>query len=487
MQGDVAQREGNTSNKDPQENEEDLPKPKLRTSKRKRGSDPVGVVAASVVVEKKKKVEVRKPPPRRQTRITRNKYPCGTSVSKVFVDDKNGTKRAFSGSIIGYDKKDKLYKVKYDDGDEEELDEGDLTKIVVIDNIKKGNSAAAPKDTGKGGKGKKQTKLTVIKSKKEWKVVTSDTNTAAASKPTASLSDKPKAEEKTVIRGLKLTKITKPAPKKIKAVTPDIDKDDHDKPQCHSRYVEDMYDNYRAKEREYSTKPTYMVDQPTINDKMRAILVDWLIEVHSKFGLAPDSLYLTVNIIDRFLSKNMISRPRLQLAGVTAFMIATKFEEVWPPEIRDLVYICDKSYSKLELIDMEATILKKLEWAVACVPNACAFVTRFLKVAKASKKTSQVANYILDGTLSSYKLLNYRPSQLAAAAVLIARRNTGELTDWNKTLSEYTQYKREEVVPVARAILNEKAATPATLKAVKTKHGSEKYGEVSNMSIQLSI
>ena len=79
------------------------------------------------------------------------------------------------------------------------------------------------------------------------------------------------------------------------------------------------------------------------------LIVDWLVEVHLKFKLVPETLYLTVNLIDRYLVKTEVSRPKLQLVGVTALLIASKYEEIYPPELRDLVYICDRAYSKLEV------------------------------------------------------------------------------------------------------------------------------------------
>ena len=263
----------------------------------------------------------------------------------------------------------------------------------------------------------------------------------------------------------------------------DIDERDYDDPNCNSRYVDDYYANYRAKEEATSTRPGYMDDgtQPSINHRMRAILVDWLIEVHLKFRLAPETLYLTVNIIDRYLNKKMVSRPRLQLVGVVAFMIATKYEEVYPPEIRDLVYICDNSYSKLELLDMEEFILKELNYNVT-VPSAHAFLIRYLKAGHADEKIVRVACYILDGTLTSYKMLKYLPSQLAAAAVFIARHHT-ERRNWSPTLQHYTQYTEEEIKPIAREVLAAKAATPASLKSVRLKYEEERFGRIANEEI----
>ncbi len=129
----------------------------------------------------------------------------------------------------------------------------------------------------------------------------------------------------------------------------DIDERDVEDPLCATTYVQDMYEHFRLKEMSTSVRPVYMEDQQYINERMRSILVDWLVEVHLKFKLVPETLYLTVNIIDRYLSKTEVSRPKLQLVGVTALLIASKYEEIYPPELRDLVYICDRAYSKLEV------------------------------------------------------------------------------------------------------------------------------------------
>jgi len=77
----------------------------------------------------------------------------------------------------------------------------------------------------------------------------------------------------------------------------------------------------------------YIDSQPEINERMRAILIDWLIDVHSKFELSPETLYLTINIIDRFLAVKTVPRRDLQLVGVSAMLMASKYEEIWPPEV----------------------------------------------------------------------------------------------------------------------------------------------------------
>ena len=85
----------------------------------------------------------------------------------------------------------------------------------------------------------------------------------------------------------------------------------------------------------------YMDSQPEINDKMRAILVDWLIDVHRKFELSPETLFLTINIIDRFLAVKTVPRRELQLVGISAMLMASKYEEIWPPEV------CNNQFFKI--------------------------------------------------------------------------------------------------------------------------------------------
>lgn len=261
----------------------------------------------------------------------------------------------------------------------------------------------------------------------------------------------------------------------------DIDERDSDDPLCATSYVQDMYEHFRGKEHETSVRPHYMENQQFINERMRSILVDWLVEVHLKFKLVPETLYLTVNLIDRYLAVTEVSRPKLQLVGVTALLIASKYEEIYPPELRDLVYICDRAYSRMEILEMEEIILKKLEYKIT-IPSAHAFLVRYLKAAHADKKIVQLSCFILDGTLQSYSMLDYLPSQLAAAAVFIARRTVGR-NAWSPTLLKYAAYREEDIAPIARDVLHAKASSSPELRAVNKKYTSSRYGGVANISI----
>lgn len=134
-----------------------------------------------------------------------------------------------------------------------------------------------------------------------------------------------------------------------------------------------------------------------------------------------------------------------------------------------------------QILEMEEVILKALEYQIT-IPSAHAFLVRYLKAAHADKKIVQLSCFILDGTLQSYNMLHYLPSQLAAAAVFIARRTVGR-NAWSPTLLKYAQYREEDITPVARAVLAEKSSSSPELKAVNKKYTSSRYGGVANILI----
>lgn len=65
-----------------------------------------------------------------------------------------------------------------------------------------------------------------------------------------------------------------------------------------------------------------------------------------------ETLFLTVQLIDRFLERQTMSRKKLQLVGMTAMLLACKYEEVCVPIVEDLIVICDKAYTRTEVLEM---------------------------------------------------------------------------------------------------------------------------------------
>lgn len=95
---------------------------------------------------------------------------------------------------------------------------------------------------------------------------------------------------------------------------------------------------------------------------MRSILVDWLIDVHKKFQLRTQTLFMAVNIIDRILALVEVAKHRFQLLGVTALFISSKFEEIYPPELDRFTYVCADAYTNQDILNMESKVLGLLDF-----------------------------------------------------------------------------------------------------------------------------
>ncbi|KAL1215618.1 Cyclin-B2-2 [Cardamine amara subsp. amara] len=244
-------------------------------------------------------------------------------------------------------------------------------------------------------------------------------------------------------------------------------------------YVEDLYEFYRKNER-YSCVPLdYMAQQFDITDKMRAILIDWLIEVHDKFELMNETLFLTVNLIDRFLSKQAVVRKKLQLVGLVALLLACKYEEVSVPIVEDLVVISDKAYTRNDVLEMEKIMLSTLQFNMS-LPTQYPFLRRFLKAAQSDKKLEILASFLIELALVDYEMLRYPPSLLAATAVYTAQCTIHGFSEWNSTCEFHSHYSENQLQECCRRMvsLHQKAATDK-LTGVLRKYRSSKFGHIA--------
>jgi transcription initiation factor TFIIIB Brf1 subunit/transcription initiation factor TFIIB len=215
-----------------------------------------------------------------------------------------------------------------------------------------------------------------------------------------------------------------------------------------------------------------MKTQSDINEKMRGILIDWLIEVHLKFKLLPETLYLTISTIDRYLSVADVHRSKLQLVGVTSMLIACKYEEIYPPEVRDFVYITDKAYTAEEVLEMEVSILNALEFNFT-VPSILKFIDRYIKVLELDAKTYMTAKYLSELSLLDVKYLKSLPSRLAAAAVYLSVKiNKNADANWNQDLCELSRLQEKDIRETAKilcSILKSYGSDKTSLQAVRKK------------------
>jgi hypothetical protein len=211
----------------------------------------------------------------------------------------------------------------------------------------------------------------------------------------------------------------------------DIDSIDKKDANACWQYAEDITKYQLITEKQRMTNPSYMSKQSDINSKMRAILIDWLVDVHCKYDLLPQTLHIAIHLIDRHLEKDLhVPRQRLQLVGVTALFIASKYEEIYPPEAEDFVRITDNAYTRDEVFSMEEELLANVGYRIT-FPTAYSFLQRFLKASKTcDDRVQHFSHYVMDRSLQEYKMIKYSPSMIASCAVHIAKSQMNDIPAW---------------------------------------------------------
>merc|ERR1711881_34985 len=225
-----------------------------------------------------------------------------------------------------------------------------------------------------------------------------------------------------------------------------------------------------------------------VSGKMRAVLIDWLIEVHSQFKLLQETLYMTVYVIDKFLQTEgySIKRNKLQLVGVTAMFLASKVEEMYAPEINDFVYITDNAYTAGEIRQMELKILNTLGFNFSR-PLPLHFLRRNSKAGDVDVQQHTLAKYLIELALLEYDLAWTPPSLLASAGLFLSLRlldpSLSLTTTWSPNLQHYSTYQASQIIPVvcklAAALSRRKESKE---QAVHTKYSGRKFMRVAQLS-----
>merc|ERR1711973_147063 len=223
----------------------------------------------------------------------------------------------------------------------------------------------------------------------------------------------------------------------------DIDEvEDRDNPQSAAEYVNHIYAHLRQLEEKYAVQKDFL-RTTTITARMRSILINWLAQVSLQFKLLQETLYLTVDTVDRFLSLNgsKLQYKTLQLVGVASMLIACKYEEMYVPEVNDFVFITDQAYE---------------------------------------------AKDILEESMTSYPLASVKPSEKAAGALLIALKILSPSSSlqalWSDNLWIYSGYTLSELSPTVKALAACLLQAPTSrYKAAYDKYNCSSRGYVSKI------
>ncbi|XP_019449289.1 PREDICTED: putative cyclin-B3-1 isoform X2 [Lupinus angustifolius] len=264
-------------------------------------------------------------------------------------------------------------------------------------------------------------------------------------------------------------------------------KEQHDLPdidnECNqlevSEYIDEIYQYYWVTEAHNPALTSYTLIQTDITPHMRAILINWLIEVHFKFDLMPETLYLTVTLVDQYLSQVTINKSDMQLVGLTALLLASKYEDFWHPRVKDLISISAQSYTRDQMLGMEKLILRKLKFRLN-TPTPYVFMVRFLKAAQSDKKLEHMAFFLIDLCLVEYEALAFKPSLLCASALYVARCTLQITPPWTPLLHKHARYGVSQIRDCAEMILKfHKAAGLGKLTVTHEKYSRPELSRVA--------
>ncbi|XP_028322699.1 cyclin-A1 [Gouania willdenowi] len=247
-------------------------------------------------------------------------------------------------------------------------------------------------------------------------------------------------------------------------------------------YVEDIYHHLRESEMKLQARP-YLSKHPEISSSMRLVLVDWLVEVVQEYQLHTETLHLAVNYVDRFLSRTaFVKLGKLQLVGTAALVIAAKYEEIFPPELSDFVYITDSTYSKNQVIQMEQFVLGVLAFRMAA-PTTHQFLRLFMSIQSVCDKTKHLALYIAElSLLEMDPFLQYHPSMTAAGAYCLASYTLNQSL-WPDSLCAFTGYTMLNILPCLTDLHKLHISMESCpQQTIREKYQSSKYSGVSTIT-----
>ena len=204
---------------------------------------------------------------------------------------------------------------------------------------------------------------------------------------------------------------------------------------------------------------------------MRPYLLDFLIEAHAAFALLPETLFLTINILDRYCSKRVVYRKHYQLVGVTSLLLAAKYgdykEKV--PTVKELSKMCCSLYEEYTFTQMEWHVLQTLDWVIGH-PT----IDGFLKITRDGTmydaEVEHMARYLSEMALFHKDFISKRPSDLARASLDLSRMILGRPRDVPRPPWEYC-YEQGTLILLSKLVMNkpsmvlaQKYATSQTLR-----------------------
>lgn len=261
----------------------------------------------------------------------------------------------------------------------------------------------------------------------------------------------------------------------------DLDEEDINDPFMVSEYVNDIFEYLHRLEMMTLPNRHELFKHANIQQN-RDILVNWMVKIHNKFGLLPETLYLALNIMDRFLCRELVQLEKLQLVGTACLFIASKYEEVYSPSVKHFAYETDGACDEEEIKEGEKFILKTLEFNLN-YPNPMNFLRRISKADDYDIQSRTLAKYLLEISIVDFKFIGILPSLCAAASMFLSRKMLGK-GKWDGNLIHYSGgYTKDELAPVCNMVM-EYLVQPVVHDELFKKYASRKFMKASVISRQ---
>jgi len=266
----------------------------------------------------------------------------------------------------------------------------------------------------------------------------------------------------------------------------DFDRENAGDPQQHSDYAMETFQYYKNREETFRV-PDYLQSHHEINENMRGILVDWLVEVQESFELNHETLYTAVKMVDLYLSKKQVKKEDLQLIGAVTCLIACKVDERIPPMVDDFLYVCDDAYTRERFMVTERKVLSVVGFDVG-FPLSYRYLRRYGRVCHISMPVLTLARYILELSLMEYRLnVEISESEVAVAALVLALKMKN-IEGWAATLKYYSSVDFTKAEPIVQKMLVMlQQPQKESMKTIHAKYSHKVFHEVALTPVPTSV
>jgi hypothetical protein len=218
-------------------------------------------------------------------------------------------------------------------------------------------------------------------------------------------------------------------------------------PQDVAKFEHIIYRSLRTKE---LSAARLRFAQPEITLRDRHLLIDALDRFHFKLGLTTNGFYRFLGILDRYLSIAPVSKTQLRVIGCASLLIASKIEDIYPAQSKDLIQLSEHDFTRTHLFATEIQVINAIHFDTTFA-TPLFFLTQFMRIREQTKVAQLLGRYILEICQTHDLFFGVAPSLIASVATMVARILGGEEA-WPDDIAGYTAYTAEELAPYVAAV-----------------------------------